>query len=276
MARWSERQLRELSQQTGVVPRELLSDGGGDVQNGIKRFCASHPQTVGRKDMAHAAANLVKHELDGDATWAKFLQDASHAKTKMRQTSLAFLLPPELKAKARWMNLDALVTWSRKVTGFVTSPRPVPGVSLEADQLEKQMGWIRSYRESLAAWSQMLEVTATSLKYIREHGYHTDAKQELQVELAPFIGGKETLASRVAGNLLAFVAEQSSGIPAGQRLVGSSEVLESLIGKAKQLEGQQSKSGFTKMILGTAACVSKRHPTSRASSTGRGESTWRS
>jgi hypothetical protein len=252
-----ERQLRELSQQTGVVPRELLSDGGGDVQNGIKRFCDSHPQTVGRKDTAHAAANLVKHELEGDATWAKFLQDASHAKAKMRQTPLAFLLPPELKAKARWMNLDALVTWSRKVTGFVTSPRPVPGVSLEADQLEKQMGWIRSYRESLAAWSQMLEVTATSLKYIREHGYHTDAKQELEVELAPFIGGTETPASRVAGNLLAFVGEQSSGIPAGQRLVGSSEVLESLIGKAKQLEGQQSKSGFTKMILGAAACVSE-------------------
>jgi hypothetical protein len=33
--------------------------------------------------------------------------------------------------------------------------------------------------------------------------------------------------------------------------------LESLIGKAKQLEGQQSKSGFTKMILGAAASVGK-------------------
>lgn len=44
-----EQQLLKLSQQTGVVPRELLSDGGGDVQNGIKRFCASHPQTTGAK-----------------------------------------------------------------------------------------------------------------------------------------------------------------------------------------------------------------------------------
>ena len=51
--------------------------------------------------------------------------------------------------------------------------------------------------------------------------------------------------------------EQSSNLPAGHRLLGSTEVLESLIGKAKQLEGQQSKSGFTKMILGTAASVVK-------------------
>jgi hypothetical protein len=83
----------------------------------------------------------------------------------MRQTQFAFLLPPELKAKARWMNLDALLVWSRKAMGFVTAPRPVPGVSLEADELEQQMGWIRRYQEPLAAWSEMLEATATGLSY---------------------------------------------------------------------------------------------------------------
>jgi hypothetical protein len=252
-----ERQLEELSRQTGVIPQELLSDGGADVQNGIKRFCALHPQTMGRKDMPHAAANLVKHELDGNPIWASFLQDASRAKTQMRQTPLAFLLPPELKGKARWMNLDALLVWSRKVMGFIAKPRPVPGVSLQADQLEQKMGWIRRYEEPLAAWSKMLEATATSLSYIRKYGYHPDAKEELAAKLAPFLQGEETAASRVAGKLLAFVGEQSSDLHAGQRLLGSSEVLESLIGKAKQLEGQHSKSGFTKMVLGAAASVGK-------------------
>jgi len=251
------RQLLELSRKTGVVPREILSDCGADLQNGITQFCSMHPKTTARKDIAHTAANAVKRELNDDEIWAAFMQDASRAKAKMRQTPLAFLLPPELKAKARWMNLDPLLTWSRKVMGFVASPRPVPGVSVEADEVEKQIGWIRDYQEPLTAWSKMLEVTAISLKYIREHGYHTHAKQQLQAELSPFTDDADTPASRVAGSLLAFVDEQSSGIPVGQRLLGSSEVLESLIGKAKQLEGQQSKSGFTKMILGVAACVSE-------------------
>jgi hypothetical protein len=252
-----QRQLRELSQQTGVVPRQLLSDGGADVQSGIKQFCALHPQTAGRKDAAHVAANLVKHELNDDPVWTAFMRDASQAKAKMRQTDLAFLLPPELKAKARWMNLDALVKWSRKALDFVASPRPVPGVALKTDVLEERMGWIRGYREPLWAWSEMLEVTAATLKYVREHGYHAAAKCALQAELAPFTAGKERPASRVAAGLLKFVDEQSRDLSAGQRLLGSSEVLESLIGKAKQLEGQQSKSGFTKMVLGTAASVGK-------------------
>lgn len=249
------RQLEDLSQQTGVVPCELLSDCGADLQNGAARFCAEHPQTTAAKDISHAAANEVKRELNHDPQWAAFLADTSQAKAKMRQTKFAFLLPPELKAKARWMNLDPLLAWSRKALAFVAMPRPVPGASWEINELEEKMGWIRSYQESLALWSQMLEVTATTLTYIREHGYHQDAQRELQAELANFTAGAETPASRVAQSLLTFVQGQSAKVPAGQRLLGSSEVLESLIGKAKQLEGQQSKSGFTKMILGLAASV---------------------
>jgi hypothetical protein len=44
-------------------------------------------------------------------------------------------------------------------------------------------------------------------------------------------------------------------LPPQEHWPGSSECLESLIGKGKRLEGQHSQSGFTKMILGLAASV---------------------
>jgi hypothetical protein len=250
-------QLEKLSRETNVIPRALLTDCGADLVKGTALYCANHPETTAVKDIAHAAANAVKHQLDKDPEWTAFLADANRAKTKMRQTKFAFLLPPDLKGKARWMNLDPLLNWSRKAMDFVATPRPVPGVSWEDEELQEQMGWIRNYQQPLASWSQMLEVAATSLTYIREHGYHAKAKQELQAELGPFTADPETQASRMSQELLSFVEQQLSDIPAGERLLGSSEVLESLIGKAKQLEGQQSKSGFTKMILGLAASVSE-------------------
>ena len=243
-----------LSQTSGVVPCGILSDCGADLEKGINLFCSDH-ETRRVKDIAHAAANAIKRELNGNAQWDAFLGEASQAKAKMRQTKFAFLLPPELKAKARWMNLEALVTWSRKALGFVQSPRPVPGVSWEDDELEEKMGWIRGYQEPLAAWSQMLEVVGTVLTYARDHGYHSRAKQELQIKLSPFTVQAETPACRVAELLLAFVEQESTGIEEDGRLLASSEVLESLIGKAKQLEGRQSKGGFTKTVLGLAASV---------------------
>jgi hypothetical protein len=248
--------LVDLSQESGVTPCEIVSDCGADLEKGINLFCPGR-STRRVKDIAHAAANAVKQELNGNAPWEAFLREASHAKAKMRQTKFAFLLPPELKAKARWMNLEALVSWSRKAIGFVQAPRPVPGVSWDDDELEEKMGWIRGYQEPLAAWSQILEVVATVLTYAREHGYHSHAKQELQVELSSFTAQVETPACRVAKRLLTFVEEESAGIAEGRRLVASSEVLESLIGKAKQLEGSQSKGGFTKTVLGLAASVAK-------------------
>lgn len=248
-------ELEESSRKTGIVPCQILSDCGGDLQNGISQFCAAHPQARGVKDIAHAAANAVKRELNKNAQWESFLREASHAKAKLRQTQLAFLLPPELKAKARWMNLDPLLTWSRKAIGFVNSPRPVSGVSYENGELEAKMGWLRSYEEPLRSWSEMLEVVAVVLTYVRTHGYQASAKSELQVELKPFTARPETPACRVAEQLLQFVEEQSAGVPKGRRFVGSSEILESLIGKGKQLEGRQSKSGFTKSVLAIAASV---------------------
>lgn len=56
---------------------------------------------------------------------------------------------------------------------------------------------------------------------------------------------------------MTFVEEQSLPARSRERLVGSTECLESLIGRGKKLEGQQSRSGFTKMILGMAASVVK-------------------
>ena len=63
------------------------------------------------------------------------------------------------------------------------------------------------------------------------------------------------MAERVAENLFAFVKDQSGQARVGEHLMGTSEVLESLIGRGKRLQQQQSKSGFTKMLLGMAAAV---------------------
>ena len=64
-------------------------------------------------------------------------------------------------------------------------------------------------------------------------------------------------ACEYAGMLIDFFHEQSRVVPVGQIWVGSSEIIESLFGKLKSLEQDQSKGGFTSLALGAAACVGK-------------------
>ena len=55
---------------------------------------------------------------------------------------------------------------------------------------------------------------------------------------------------------MAFLAEESLKARPHERLVGSSEVIESVFGKLKRLEHDQSKGGFTGLVLSSAAMVS--------------------
>ena len=247
-------QLERLSQATGIVPMSLLSDQGADVRTGSEQFCAvPNRSTTLVHDISHAVANALKRQLAHCPRWAQFMADASLCKTQIRQTGCAFLMPPELKAKSRWMNLDPLVKWSRRVLEFLRNP----GVALERAQVtvtvatvEQKMGWIRSHAESIAEWTRLLEAAATILKYIRQHGYHRAAPAELQHQL-------QHVTSAPARAMIEEVQEfvQTQSTRAGDhRLAGSTEVLESLIGTGKQLLGH-TKNGYTKSILALAASV---------------------
>ena len=245
-------QLEQLSEATGITPRELLSDQGADLRGGGALFCEGR-STVAVYDIAHAVANALKRQLHKDAAWQEFLADANHCKTQIRQTPYAFLMPPDLKGKSRWMNLEPLISWSRRVRRFLDDPRTGLAAAEAPDNLEAleaKIGWLRKHAESIAVWGKMLEASAVILKYIRAHGYHRRAPDDLERLLVDFPDG----ASRaVVDEVLPFVRAQSARAGEG-RLIGSSEVLESLIGTGKQLQGR-NKHGYTKTVLGMAAAV---------------------
>ena len=58
-------------------------------------------------------------------------------------------------------------------------------------------------------------------------------------------------------DLIAFVRSESLKARVGERLPGTTEVVESCFGKLKALEDGQSKSGFTGLVLSLGAMVSK-------------------
>lgn len=246
-------QLQATCQKMGCVPRALLSDEGTDLVSGYREFSKLHPKTAICFDIAHQAAKLLKRELQADPRWGTFLAAAGTAKQRLAQTALAPLLPPTPRTKARYMNLDELVTWGDRALRYLDEPRPLEGWPLDRALLEDKLGWLRDYREALAEWKSVMEVIATACHYVRHRGYGAGAAAELQPQLAE--RATAPMSQRLANRLVAFVAQQSAAAQADERLPGSSECLESLIGKGKRLEGQQSRSGFTKMILGMAAAV---------------------
>jgi len=246
------RQLEQATAASGIVPRAILCDQGSDLIKGVAGYRQAHPQTVLTHDIAHRTANEMKRELEADPRWKKFSVAAGAARQRLTMTPLAHLSPPKLRSKARYMNLEKLLAWGGDALRYLDDPQPVDGVLPDGDVLRAKLGWLTKYRTALAEWGAAMQVVASTLTYIRRAGYHSQAADELGPQLCP---ARSAMAQRVAERLLDFVRAQSAQAQPAERLPGSSECLESLIGKGKRLEGPHSQSGFTKMILGLAAAV---------------------
>jgi hypothetical protein len=67
---------------------------------------------------------------------------------------------------------------------------------------------------------------------------------------------KDVVYQHMNTELIAFVAHESAKARPNERLLGSSEVIESILGKLKRLEQDQAKSGFTGLLLSIGAMVS--------------------
>jgi hypothetical protein len=249
------RQLEANVVKTGV-PRAIISDHGGDLAGGIELFRKEHPRTLDIYDITHKAACLLKAQLERDEQWNGFASQAGQTKCRIQQTEWAFLVPPSQRSKARYMNLGELVAWGIKTLAILDSPGPDVLQHGTVERLEEKLGWLRQFREGLVRWSQMEQTIDVAVDFVRTRGLYRGAGKDLRKRLRALSLGQT--AAQLGKDLATFVTAQARRLRRGERLPGSSEVLESCFGKYKTLEREQSKGGFTSLLLALAACVSER------------------
>ena len=246
-------QLEEAVKKTGV-PREILSDHGPDLRAGIHQFCQKHPTTCAIYDITHKAACLVKDVLTYDDTWDDFCRFATQMKQQVKQTDLAPLAPPAQRSKARYMNVHRLGRWAADVLHVLDDDRPVAGTGpVSMHPHAARVTSLEDFRDDIAVWNAVFEVVTMVEKAVRQYGFQPLCVETLKtqlyaVEWLPHVAD-------FADHLLQFVRTESAKAHPGERLLGSSEVIESVFGTFKQLERGQAKQGFTGLVLSAAALV---------------------
>ena len=154
-------QLEATRREMGVVPAAILSDEGAELKSGMALF---REQSVEARhvphvfDIKHKVAILLKRELHHDTPWQSFVTHTNRTKLQTTLTELAFLVPPSLRTKARYMNLDTLVDWGTRALAYLDDPRDLPGQTIDRKRLQQKLGWLAEYRSNLVAWAELLSV----------------------------------------------------------------------------------------------------------------------
>jgi hypothetical protein len=248
--------------------KQFCHDQGSDIISGTRLYAEDIQRREGRQipithDIAHKIANLLAVEAD-ELGWAEFASAAAQTKQKLQFTKWAALCPPSQRNKARYMNLDELVEWAKKILDHLhkmieeQGQKEVNGLydrkgRKALQELLENFGWVKSHEHMIQEVDEVLLIGRISRQKVRTKGLWNGLAEELEVELDGLPVGER--ANQFAGRVLDFVTDQTKDLE-GVAL-GSTEIIESGFGKLKQLMDEDTKDGFTPFVLSLSACMGK-------------------
>lgn len=243
-------QLQKAVKKTGI-PRAIVGDEGSDLKAGINKFREANKYIAYIHDIKHKVAILLKRELKNDKSWESFIELASTTQSYVQQTELAAISPPNQRSKARYMNVDKLVNWGKQALQTLENNEQTD--MFASKPLQAKLGWLKHYKNEIVEWDNIITVATTVENYVRNNGVFRGMTDKLQVELDNIDANNRV--EKFKGNLLSSVLTDEGKAHIGETLLGSSEIIESLFGKYKNIEKEQAGSGFTKLILSIPAVV---------------------
>ena len=243
--------LSQLQAKLGVI-KQLSSDEGSDIKAGIKIFTKNSPWTIWIPDLIHKLAHLLNKELTADPNWLTLCSKASKARTRLLQTCAAHLIPPQRRDKARYLNLEELIKWATRIL-LALDGNSFP--KEERDLIMQEFGWLLDLRESIEEYRQLWLVLATAKILVRNNGIDIDTPENLIQNLLTLSLGAR--ANQFAFRVVEFVMDQADKADVNDRFLGTSEIIESLIGSLKHHLRAQSRSSFTASCLLAGALVGK-------------------
>jgi hypothetical protein len=136
-------------------------------------------------------------------------------------------------------------------------------IGLQGDQLTlkdqeflfRQFAWVYGLSDGIKELHQLWQITSIARDWVRNFGIQTETAVILSTKLQAL--ELNFRSQQFTDKIIQFVSEQSSKAKPYERLLGTSEIIESLIGLVKHHSNTQSRSGFTGSILIAAALTGK-------------------
>jgi hypothetical protein len=276
-----QRQLTALAARVGV-PQQIVSDHGADLAKGIRLFQQEHPEVIDTYDVTHKMACLLKGLLEHDERWQAFVRQCAATGARLRQATGSFLLPPTLRCKARYMNLEALLHWAERMQGLQTpagSTRLAAALEMSvpaaAAWWQETFSWLEAFRSDLETWTQYWDLVCRAEAQVRAEGLGVEAGQRYRAAL-PVARGNEARVPWLAEQIANFLSREGEHVPPGQALLGSSEVIESVFGSYKQYvaRGVWSEIGSNVLLIPVLLVTLTTELLGRALQVVRGREVW--
>ena len=225
-------------------PSHVVSDCGSDIKKGIVETLLAAPHRASWiSDVSHFVANALKHYYAKLSLFQQFQSLCTRMRHRLQQTRFAFLLPPKARAKGRFLSVSRQVEWGLHTLAYLEVKERER--SPEATALAQALRGLKPFKMFLSIFVRNTTCLNKVMKIVKTQGLSTESMQACQERLSD-LPAKSPIRKEVSHYLQHYVpVVELSGSP----LLGSSDVIESLIGKAKQRLEAHGRSELNKSIL---------------------------
>lgn len=238
-------ELEEIFAQAGR-PVAIIKDADATLNKGVRLWSEEQEKPVHTiEDIGHAMANALKSQFEKTAAYKNFTALVSHGAKCLRQTDLAFLIPPKLRSKGRFQSISNLGKWGEKMLDVFAVKGCAKNYSL-LNRLRTAFPDFLGSRDFIERFALTTTTVSQVMEILKNKGLNkVTYKQcyELSKELPKNSKVKKRLQDWLQRHIN--IQEEITSLP----LLVSSDIIESLFGNFKHIIARSPQADMNRTAL---------------------------
>lgn len=230
------KKLQEIIDEIGYKPEYVLSDNGHNLVKATGLLGLPH-----HKDIGHTFGLFLEDAYDDDKRFNEFKELMRKARLRYHLTDKAFLLPPNQRSTARFMNLFNWVDWAVRLL-------------LNYDQLTEEeklaFAFVSAYKDLVEELAEAMRCYTHVLQRVKNEGLSLRLCKELREYIVKnHIYPDNLRLTGITMKVWDYLKKEASLLKPGETHNLSSDIIESTFGVFKQKKSPNHLYGVTPFVL---------------------------
>lgn len=237
--------LEEIFTRAGI-PKGIVKDCDATLRKGVRLWSERQVEPVHViDDIGHSMANALRDEFEGTASYERFTALTTQCANLLRQTDLAFLIPPKLRSKGRFQSIGNLGKWGGRVLDILA----VKGGAKKGGLLARLRGALPGFlllKPFILRFAGTTRLVSQVMEIIKSQGLG-QATYEQCTRLSEQLPKRSKLKKRLQAWLARHIdiQRQMTALP----LLVSSDIIESLFGNFKHIIERSPQADMNRTVL---------------------------
>ncbi len=231
-------QIQTIQQQIGTI-QYAVADQGSSIRKALDLVDIPHIY-----DLTHFISLTIEHLYKNDSEFKEYTQKLAHLRGAQALSKMAHVLPPAQRAKARFMNLRPISDWGMAVLRLLDKPTDLYKAEIE------NLIWVNQYRSLIVELSLLNKMVNEIQFVLKTRGL---SKENIALCKPIMAQANTKRLMDFSKDMLEYLLSAIKVVPTAEKIICSSDILESSFGKYKNYLQANPMIGITNLCLSLSA-----------------------